>query len=359
MPVLRNLLKTLTPPARERAGDWVQHPEYFVAKEALGRDDAAAARDAFLRVLAERPEQLDAKAGLARATYFLGDTGALALTDEVLTLALGGTTELLRVTLEELGPAGEARALRPSLAWRVAQRLDADADGSGARPFYEVAARADGLMGLKARVRSLELHPEPDVEALATAADLTAHEPELVKRVSALLRKLAPDEPRSIELPPEEPGLELELRPSLVDDAPLATTPPPRPRIVPIRLVGMDEAGLRVASANGVNALPFGKVLGLALGMVPAADGRQTVLTDLLISWPGGGKGSTVLRAALADLGLDVLHPGVAPKEAYWRLVREIAQRSGARWLPGSDEGVTVPRYTGPEEMTRSVYGTG
>jgi len=357
MPVLRNFLKTLTPPARERAGDWVQHPDYFVAKEAIAKDDPAAARDAFLRVLAERPEQLDAKAGLARATYLLGDTGALALTDEVLTLALAGTTELLRVTLEELGPAGEARALRPALAWRVAQRLDADADGDGARAFYEVATRADGLMGLKARVRALELESEPKPPALSTAADLTAHEPELLKRVDALLRKCAPEEARSIELPPEDPGLEFEVRPSLVDDAPLAVPTPPAPRIVAVRLVGMDEAGLRVSSPNGVNALPFGKVLGLALGMVPASDGRQTVLTDLVLSWPGGEKGSTVLRLTLADLGLDVLYPGVAPKEAYWRLVREIAQRSGARWLPGSEEGVTVPRYAGPDEMTRSVYG--
>src|SRR5215469_17137528 len=112
MDVLRKLLKTLTPPARERPGDWVQHPDYFVAKDALARDDAAAARDAFLRVLADRPDQLDAKAGLAQATYLLGDPQALAQTDEVLTRALGGTTELLRVTLEELGAAGEPRALR-------------------------------------------------------------------------------------------------------------------------------------------------------------------------------------------------------------------------------------------------------
>ncbi|HET9037474.1 MAG TPA: hypothetical protein VFN45_14780, partial [Myxococcaceae bacterium] len=105
MPVLRSLLKTITPPARERAGDWVQHPDYFLGKEALAKDDAAAAREAFLRVLVERPEQLDAKAGLALATYLLGDPGALAQVDEVLTRALGGTTELLRVTLVELGPS--------------------------------------------------------------------------------------------------------------------------------------------------------------------------------------------------------------------------------------------------------------
>ena len=43
MPVLRNFLKTLTPPAREHPGDWVQHPDYFVGKEALGKDDPVAA----------------------------------------------------------------------------------------------------------------------------------------------------------------------------------------------------------------------------------------------------------------------------------------------------------------------------
>jgi hypothetical protein len=358
MPVLRKFLKSLTPPARERPGDWVQHPDYFVAKEALVRDDAAAARDAFLRVLAERPEQLDAKAGLARATYLLGDPQALAQVDEVLTRALGGTTELLRVTLEELGPAGEARALRPSIAWRVAQRLEADGEANDARPFYEVATRADGLVGLKARVRSLELDPEPNIRALSVAADLTRREPELHKRMAALLRKFAPEESRAIELPPEDTRLEIELRPSLDDALPTAA-PVPSPRIVPIQVVGMDETGLRVSSANGVNPLPFKRVLGIALGMVPAGDGRRTVLTDLVISWPQGEKPSTILRASLGDLGLDRLYPESPPKEAYWRLVREIAQRSGARWLPGAGEGVTLPRYDSPEEMTRSVYGSG
>ena len=355
MPVLRNLLRTITPPARERSGDWTQHPDYFLGKEALGKDDPAAAREAFLRVLAERPEQLDAKAGLARATFLLGDPGALTQVDEVLTRALAGTTELLRVTLEELGPAGEAPALRPSLAWRVAQRLDADGDGSGARPFYEVASRADGLVGLKARVRSLELDPEPKEPALSAAADLAAREPELHRRVTVLLRKFAPEEPRSIEMPPEDTRLELELGPSPHHATPAAAPP----RIVSVRIVEMDQTGLLIASASGTNPLPFRKVLGLALGMVPAADGRSTVLTDLVLSWPEGDKGSTVLRARLGDLGLERLYPGAPPKEAYWRWVRDLEARSGARRLPAGAEGETVPRYAGPDDMTRAVYGAG
>ncbi|HEY1905672.1 MAG TPA: hypothetical protein VGG91_06505 [Myxococcaceae bacterium] len=356
MPVLRNLLKSVTPPTRERPGDWVQHPDYFVGTEALAKNDATAAHEAFSRVLAERPDQLDARAGLARATFLLGDPGALLQVDEVLGRALAGTTELLRVTLEELGPAAEARALRPALAWRVAQRLDADGDRDGAPPFYEVATRMEGLVGHKARVRSLELDPEPRVEALHSVARLTEHEPELHKRVAALLRKFAPEEPRSIELPSEDTHLDIELRP--VHEAPEPAAPPP-PRIVPVRIDGVDDAGLRVSSATGTHSLPFGKILALALGRVPAEDGRATVLTDLVLSWPDGGKGSTVLRASLGDLGLDRLYPGVPPKEAYWRLMGEIEKRSGARRLPTGAERETLPRYAGPEEMTRSVHGAG
>jgi hypothetical protein len=331
MPVLRNFLKTITPPARERAGDWVQHPDYFVGKEALAKDDTTGARQAFLRVLAERPEQLDAKAGLALATYLLGDPEALAQVDDVLTRALGGTTELLRVMLAELGPAAEARALRPSLAWRVAQRLDTDADASGARVYYEVASRADGLMGLKARVRSLELEPEPALPALSAAAELVKQEPELQKRVAALLRKLTPGEQRFIEMPPEDTHAELELQPVSGGETGSGR---PAPRIVPVRLEGMDEGGLRVTSANGINPLPFRRILGLAVGIVPATDGRNTVITDLVLSWPEEDKGSTVLR----------LH---------------LAARSGAKRLPPGPERQTVPRYASPDEMTRQVHGGG
>jgi hypothetical protein len=243
----------------------------------------------------------------------------------------------------------------------VAQRLDADGDGAGPRPFYEVATRLDGLVGHKARVRLLELEPAPKVDALHAVSKLTAHEPELHKRVAALLHKFAPDEPRSIELPPEDTHLEIELRP--LHDAPEAEAgaeapaPSPPARIVPVRIEGMDDSGLRVTSATGTHTLPFGKILGLALGRVPAEDGRTTVLTDLVLSWADAGKGSTVLRASLGDLGLDRLYPGVAPKEAYWRLVGEIEKRSDAPRLPPGSEHDTLPRYAGPDEMTRSVHG--
>ena len=115
-------------------------PEYFVGKEALGKDDPVAARDAFPRVLAERPEQLDAKAGLARADVPARRPRRAGTGGQVLTRALGGTTELLRVTLEELGPAGEARAPPPVPRLARGAAAGRRGDGNGARPYYEVAA---------------------------------------------------------------------------------------------------------------------------------------------------------------------------------------------------------------------------
>lgn len=348
-PVLRNILKTLvTPPAKERPGDWTQHPDYFVGKEALANDDAASAREAFSRVLAERPQQLDARAGLARAGFALGDPSALTLVDQVLDAALAGTTELLRVTLEELGPAAAALALRPITAWRVAQRLDADGDRDGARPYYEVASRSDGLVGLKARVRALELDPEPTVPLLSAAADLTAREPELQKRVTALLRKFVPQTPRSIELPPDDTVLEFEVSGSIQQEH--------RPVVIPARLEGRVDGGLVVATRDGVATLPWRKILGLAAGVVPAPDGRSAVLTDLVTAWADGEKGATVLRAGLGDLGLDRLYPGLPLKEAYFRLLGDIAQASAATRLPPGAEGAALPRFAGPEEMTRACH---
>ena len=357
--MLRNFLKTVvTPPVKERSGEWIQHPDYFAGKEALARDDAAAAREAFARVLADRPQQLDARAGLARATFALGDPGALTLVDEVLGAALGGTTELLRVTLEELGPAAEATALRPGVAWRIAQRLDAEGDHAGARSYYGVALRADGLVGLKARVRALELEPLPTVPALSAAAEATAGEPELQKRVTLLLQKFVPAEPRSIELPPEDPHLELDLRTSLQDGGRVASAAAaPPPRIVPVRVEGRASGGLVVVSSSGANTLPLEKVLGLAVGIVPGANGRNRVLTDLVIGWGDATNGATVLRAGLGDLGLDRLFPGVPPKEAYVRLLQDIEAASGAKRLPAGTERGNLPRYAGVEEMTRACHG--
>src|SRR5262249_62247273 len=95
--------------------------------------------DARPRLRSARAHQLAAGAGAPQALRPLGEPGAAAMVEEVLGQALAGSRGLLLVTLEELGPAAEARALRPPIAWRVAQRLDAGGDRGGARPHLQVA----------------------------------------------------------------------------------------------------------------------------------------------------------------------------------------------------------------------------
>jgi membrane associated rhomboid family serine protease len=345
-------------PAVERQVGWAQHPEFFVGEEALARGDATRARQAFARVAAERPDQLDARAGLARASFELGEPGARAEVENVLGRALAGGRDLLTTTLEQLGPAAEPSRLRQAMAWRVAQALDAAGDTRSARPYYDVAARMEGLVGLKARVRALELDPVPDPAAISRVAQQGLAEPELQRRISALLKSVIPEEPPAIELPPEDTGLEFELHPSAYDAPPgVARAPPPPPRVVPVRIVGRDPTHLQVASANGVNPLPLRRILGVAVGVVPVADGRNTLLTDLVIGWGEGGSGPTVLRANLRDLGLEKLYPGVPPQSAYVQLLGEIEKSSGAKRLPSRNDGGSFPRYASAEEMTSACYG--
>lgn len=344
-------------PVVERQVGWSQHPHFFDGLDALARGDAAEARRCFQRVVAERPDQLDAKAGLARAGFELHHPAARAEVQTVLASALAGGADLLRDTLEQLGPAAQAGQLRPAIAWRVAQGLDAAGDARSARPYYDVAAGLEGLLGLKARVRALELDPAPASSTLMAVSEEAAAHPELQRRVMVLLQPAMPVDSRAIELPPEDTDLEFELHPGFqaartVEPPP----PPPPPRIVPVRIVGRDSTHLHVSSANGVNPLPLGRILGVAVGVVPAAGGRSTVLTDLVIGWAGQGKGPTVLRANLPDLGLERLYPDVPVKSAYARLIAEIERGSRARRLPSGAAPASFPRYASAEDMTRVCY---
>ena len=343
-------------PAVDRKVGWSQHPEFFVGMEALSRGDAASARRAFRTVVSERPDQLDARVGLARANVELGDPGARAELEGVVARVLAAGPDVLRDTLEQLGPVAEPGRLRPAIAWRVAQSLDAAGDTRAARQYYAPAGKLDGLVGLKARLRALELDPAPSPEEVNEVRAEAGPIPELAPRAELLLRSVMLDDSRAIEMPSDDPGLEIE-RHALAS----ASAPAPRPptRVVPVRIVGSEEGRLNIASASGVNPLPLRRVLGVAVGVVPAEDGKNVVLTDLVIGWPDQTRGATVLRATLPDLGLERLYPGVAPRTAYARLLADIEEASRAMRLPAGVDPGSFPRYANPEEMTRACHEEG
>lgn len=340
-------------PAVDRKVGWSQHPEFFAGMEALARGDPGAARRAFKKVLTERPDQLDARVGLVRASIELGDPGAQAELEGVVAKVLAAGPDAVRDTLEQLGPAAEPDRLRPAIAWRIAQCLDAAGDTRAARGYYAPARKLAGLVGLKARLRALELDPTPSAEDVNAVRAEAGRIPELAPRAELLLRSVMLDEPLAIELSADDSGLEIE-RHALASAPTLAPRPPPR--VVPVRIVGGETGRLDIASASGVNPLPLQRILAVAVGVVPAEDGENVVLTDFVIGWPDQARGATVLRATLPDLGLERLYPGVAQRTAYARLLADIEEASRAMRLPVGVDPASFPRYADPEEMTRACH---
>jgi len=348
--------KRFVAPAVDRKVGWSQHPEFFVGVEALERGDPESARRAFQAVLSERPDQLDARVGFARASMELGHPGARAELEGVVARVLAAGPDALRDTLEQLGPVAEPDRLRPAIAWRVAQTLDAAGDTQVARRYYAPAGKLEGLVGLKARLRALELDPAPSPEEVNAVRAEASPIPELAPRAELLLRSVVLDDARAIELPSDDAEMEIERHPGTESRAPAPRVPP---RIVPVRIVGRENGRLDIASAAGVNPLPLGRVLGIAVGVVPAEDGKNVVLTDLVIGWADRTRGATVLRATLPDLGLDRLYPGFAPRTAFVRFLADLEEASRPVRLPAGIDAASLPRYANPEAMTRACHEQG
>jgi hypothetical protein len=348
--------KRFVAPAVDGKVGWSQHPEFFVGIEALERGDPESARRAFQAVLSERPDQLDARVGVARASMELGHPGARAELEGVLARVLAAGPDVLRDTLEQLGPVAEPDRLRPATAWRVAQTLDAAGDTGAARRYYAPARKLEGLVGLKARLRALELDPAPSPDEVNAVRAEAGPIPELAPRAELLLRSVVLDDARAIELPSDEAEMEIERHPA---SEPPARAPRLPPRVVPVRIVGRENGRLDIASAGGVNPLPLRRVLGIAVGVVATQDGKSLVLTDLVIGWPDQTRGATVLRATLPELGLDRLYPGLPPRIAYARFLADMEEASRPVRLPAGVDPASFPRYANPEAMTRACHEPG
>nr|WP_240672877.1 hypothetical protein [Corallococcus coralloides] len=113
-------------------------------------------------------------------------------------------------------------------------------------------------------------------------------------------------------------------------------------------------------------SLSVTEVMAVAVGMLPIAgpEGaapRQTVLTDLVVSWGDLERGPTVLRIPAAGLGLPERYPGLAPREAYARFLAALLEHSSANALPDAPtlaEG-RYPRFATEGELTAHYYGQG
>lgn len=323
---------------------------------------------------------------------------------------------------EELGPLLDAKRLRSMLAFRVASTLEEGPDGLHplAEPLYVAAATGGGQLGAKALLRAakirLDLQDQPElaVEYLRSVranASLslaqTQQADELEARAQAATANLSPHQkrsgprPTSIELPDEPLALSNEplvqtkpARPArlsrespALSDEPLAPAPSEEveqfdapadatqivdmsheltglyvapPRIVSCRVAGLSGDVLSLESNAGKRAtVQFGKILAIAVGSAPAPDGFDRLMTDLVMSWGGDGKGPTVLRMSSDEMGLDILYPGMPATEALSELIRFLLQQSRAHALPDTQtlESGAFPSFPSEDALNRAFYG--
>ncbi|WP_426749128.1 rhomboid family intramembrane serine protease [Myxococcus sp. Y35] len=360
--------RVVAPSLAAKQGGWVADPRLAEAQAALDRDDRAAARDGFTRLLKSQPDQVDALLALGRMELEDGETHAgMARVERALQLLAGrASADALWFAMEPLGTLFPVEKLRPASAWRLAQALDTEDAPPGAvettEALYGVAGAGAGVIAVRALIRATELRlthhkkREQAAEYLARAKQLlTGEAATLAGRVQALDAEVA----RALE--------ETAWRRTDAASMPAMEAPPVPPRIIPCRIVGLTEMALSVEAANGQRrTLAMTEVLAVAVGLLPMAGPpgtppRQTVLTDLVVSWGGEGEGPTVLRVNVAGLALHHFYPGAPPREAYARFLADLLERSGANALPDASslKQARYPRFNSEAELSQHYYGMG
>jgi membrane associated rhomboid family serine protease len=353
----------LAPELAKRQGAWVADPLLTQAKEALERGDHEAARTAFTQAQAARPESADVLLTLGKFELEHGRAQVgIAKIERALQLLVGrDEPAAIWTALEELGPRLPAEQLRPALAWRLAQAVEGAPEGllPLAEPLYARAGTDTGATAVRALIRAVELRlargelPERARDYMAQARQLKL-EPNsaLGARLQALEAEVEEAVARS-----EARSRGSDLSSVKVDASPLP------PRIIPCRLTSLSESSLMVETSGQRRTLAITEVLAVAVGLLPAptpagAAPRRALLTDLVLSWGEPGKGPLVLRIHSAHLGLAQHYPGMAPRDAYGRLVGDLLERSGATAMPDASSLTQgrYPQFESEEALTQHYY---
>lgn len=353
----------LAPELAKRQGAWVEDSLLTEAKAAIERGEHEVARTTLTRALTARPDAPDVLLALGMFELEQGQVprGMPKLERALQLLAGREDPSALWQALEELGPRLPAERLRPGLAWRLAQALEGGPEGllPLAEPLYARAGADTGATAARALIRAIELR-------LARG-----EQPERAREYMAQARRLQIDQGSALgarlqELVPEvESAVARSEARSSARDISAATPDAPSlpPRIIPCRLESLSESSLMVESGGQRRTLAITEVLAVAVGLLPAptpagAPPRRTLLTDLVLSWGEPGRGPLVLRIHAAHLGLGQHYPGMAPRDAYGRLVADLLERSGATAMPDASSLAQgrYPQFESEEALTQHYY---
>ncbi|RKH55768.1 rhomboid family intramembrane serine protease [Corallococcus aberystwythensis] len=370
----------VAPAIAAREGGWVADPRMLEAQTSLETGNREKARAAFLLILADHPDHSEALLALGRMELEDGKVpaGSARVEKALQLLVAREVPEPLWNAVDQLGELFPVERLRPGVAWRVAQGLDegeAPANSVAmAESLYAAAGKGTGTMAVRALIRAAELRlarrdaPETAAGYLTRAKELaTGDAAALAERVGQLeveaVRMGARMKNRAMDLDTESATARTRAVAALAPVEVGGSSLPPR--IIPCRILGLSDKALLVEAPGGQRrSLSVTEVLAVAVGMLPVAvpEGaapRQTVLTDLVVSWGDPDRGPTVLRIPAAGLGLPERYPGVAPREAYARFLSALLEHSAANPMPDAPtlaEG-RYPRFATEGELTAHYYG--
>ncbi|AEI62530.1 rhomboid family intramembrane serine protease [Corallococcus macrosporus] len=361
--------RIVAPALAAKQGGWVADPRLAEAQSALDRGDRAAARAGFQRLLKSQPDHTDALLALGHMDLEDGaaQAGMVRVERALHALAERASADALWFAMEPMVARLPIDRLRPASAWKLAQALDTEDAPPAAvgttEALYSVAGSGAGVIAVRALIRATELRlaqhrQHKDLEQAAA----------YVARAKPLLTGEAAAEASRVE------ALDAEVTRKVNENAwrnrDVATTPaveaaPAPPRIFPCRIVGLTNMALTVEAANGQRrTLAMTEVLAIAVGMLPVAGPpgtppRQTVLTDLVLSWGSANEGPRVLRVNVAGLALNHFYPGVAPREAYARFLADMLERTSANALPDASslKQGQYPRFNSEAELSQHFYG--
>ncbi len=330
------------------------------AADAVAAGRSSDARAHLEAALVRDPGDAESMLALARIHAASFDReAATALVERLVTSRLAARDAAgARAVLAELGGAVEPKAFRPGIAYRAAELVQ---DQAVADAFDAVAATGGGALAAKALLRSAERARASDparARALALRArDTEGGPPELRERAEALAHACAP--PVEAAPAPRGPasGAGRSAASALEAGIPV--------RVVHCRLLGASATGLDLVTDAGQRAvLPPERVAAVAAAIVSehAIAGREVknaLLLDLLLLPRAGDRHRVVLRVPGHDMALRDIHPGVAPREAYARVVDALLAASGAPAAPSPEAvaGRPFARFGDPAAFEAAAWG--
>jgi membrane associated rhomboid family serine protease len=353
-------------PKVEATFTWTHHPAIQKATAALEAKELPAAASAFREVLAAQPTNLEAQFGLARVALLENrvSDATRSLEPHLSRLITRGDQEKALPWLEELLPLLDPKELPPIFAYKIAQLTDGGPAGlrASSERFFARAGENGGVLGAKALIRAagIALNSASGAEAALhylTGAQAIPNLPEECKLQLSRLQLEMQGKLPPVELPQTLPASPFDASPGA------APNPAAAPVIVSCSLKRMDENGLEIEVQSRRARLGWKRLLAIGVGVIPgAANGGQKnlVMTDLVVSPNKAGGPATVLRIPGGALGLDSLFPGLHPREALTKLIRELLARSGARPLPNRDalSSGNYPRFASVSKLDAAFHGS-